>query len=167
MILITHGIIAVATARIVGADTATTAFIVGFVSHFISDAFPHWHYEARILKKMYRKDRGEVTPPITAWDIFHDGGAIAIDGIFGLALPLLAGFLMHQPLLTIFWAVCGGLLPDALQVAYYLFPKTPLAYLQRFHKWIHAEKLLDDFPVYGIGWQTILSIVGIAVLLTF
>jgi hypothetical protein len=57
----------------------------------------------------------------------------------------------------------GAIAPDLLQVAYYLAPKTPLRFLQKFHIWIHAKTRLDDEPLWGMGTQAGIGIIALLV----
>jgi hypothetical protein len=63
-----------------------------------------------------------------------------------------------------FWAILlgafGAMLPDPLQFFYGRFPHEPLRTLQRFHRWMHADRQID--PGFGIGSQLALVTLVVA-----
>ena len=135
------------------------ALLAAFFSHFLLDAFPHWHY--RILSK----SADDLSPfgkkldfgPGFLKDIFRAG----VDFGLGLVVSLaVSGIFFPENLWLVFLAVIAGALPDALQVAYYRFTDSkPLYYLQWLHEKIHSERRLDNEMVKGMTQQAIISAV--------
>lgn len=154
MVLSTHAV-GGAAAALLFPRHPIIAFLAGFASHFLLDAIPHWHYRLRSLKK-------PTANPMDHYFVFdrtflEDLVAMAADVALGLVALLPA--IVIAPGDTPFIILCGalgGIMPDALQIVYYLFRRSPIKYLQRFHKWIHAKTRLDHEPVLGIGAQLLL-----------
>lgn len=169
MVLTTHGVIGLATARLVGATSPAGALAAGFISHFLSDAIPHWHYPTHIFKQFKKR---ESRPAGTALfvlnrEFFLDAASIGMDSFLGIFLPLaISYFFFPDFLVAALCAAVGGVLPDFLQIVYYAFPESPLRYLQRFHMQIHARARLDDVPVYGIAVQAVVGIILLLAALT-
>lgn len=141
--LTTHAIVGATIASVMAAHPIL-AIAAAFASHFLLDAIPHWDYPIR---------SDSVKPGIAAtmkYDgaLFTDLLTIGADAVLGIGLVLL--FLASSGNLKL--VLCGAgaaILPDALQFAYMRFAHEPLASLQRFHRWIHASKNLNDRPIWG------------------
>jgi hypothetical protein len=73
--------------------------------------------------------------------LFRDLALIGFDAIGGIALTLLL-FASPGTIGVIALGAFAGMLPDALQVVYSLYPREPLKALQRFHLWIHTKRHL-------------------------
>ena len=117
MVLTPHALVGAAVAGAVP-EHPVTGFILGFLSHFILDAIPHWDYDLDFFK----------TNSLTVKDLFK----LSLDTVLGLAV---VGF--FTPILI--WGALGGLAPDALQ---YVSRKTNWRWLdpvQKFHLWIHSS----------------------------
>lgn len=156
MILSVHTVSGAATALILR-RYPVLALIASFLSHFLLDSVPHWHYKIFSIESDTASPFGEKMSFGSAFlkDIFRTG----IDFGIGLAVSLAvsAYFFPGNFWLTIFGALAGAL-PDALQVAYYRFPDfKPLYYFQKFNEGAHAKTNLDDRPVLGILQQIVLS----------
>jgi len=154
MVLSTHAL-GGATAALLFPHHPVIAFTAGFLSHFLLDAIPHWHYELRSLKK----------PSGNPMDYYFVSDKRLLRDFLMAASDAALGFLVLLPIMAfmpfdigqaIFWGAVGGIMPDGLQVVYYAFRNSPIKYLQRFHKWIHARARLDDKPLVGVGAQLIL-----------
>lgn len=96
MILSTHAIVGAAIASFLPSHP-TTAFVLGFASHFVLDAIPHWDYPIR---------SAAVDPKIGAPMTFdrallRDAVVIGSDGLVGilgaLLLFRLVGWAMVNP----------------------------------------------------------------------
>ncbi len=162
MILATHSVAGAVTAIILRKHPVL-AFLAAFSSHFILDAIPHWDYKLDSQVDNPRSPFGRkfVFDKRFLNDILKTG----IDFGLGSSLSLfIAGILFPDYLLITGMGSVAGALPDFLQLIYYLFPDSPLAYLQRFHFRIHAEKRLDGFPVIGIATQAVIVAVCIVIL---
>ena len=167
MILATHAIAGAALAAIMP-DRPILAFTAGVASHFLLDAIPHWDYELR--SKQEDKNNPLNNDMIIGRDFWLDLIKLGADTFLGLGLGWLffqSFFLDHGALgfLTFVAGAIGGLLPDALQFAYFkLRPPAGgwLTTLQRFHYWIHADHDHKLEPIIGIISQAF--IVAVVVL---
>lgn len=158
MILCSHAIVGAALASLMPSHPVA-AFAVGFASHFALDAIPHADYPIRS-----QSINPEIGAPITLdasllWDVV----TIGFDGLFGI---LAAVFLFGLPMEH--WAVLlgamGAMLPDPLQFVHARFPHEPLRTLQRFHRWAHTDRQIQD-TVLAVGTQAgfVAVVVGIAI----
>jgi hypothetical protein len=148
MILSTHAIIGAAIASFLPSHPAA-AFVLGFASHFVLDAIPHWDYPIR---------SASVNPNIGApmtFDrtLFQDAITIGSDGLLGILAALFL-FASAENLWAILLGSFGAMLPDPLQFAHVRFPHEPLRTIQRFHRWMHTDKRING--VLGIGSQLVL-----------
>jgi len=162
MILSTHIIIAAAASKPV-LHNPVLVFLISIASHFIADMIPHWEYR---LKSVYEKENR----PLDA-SIIRDKKAISrdlvkvfIDGSLGVLVIfyLLSPEFSAKELLPFFLIIIGGVLPDSLSVLYWIFPRSPLVYVQRFHNYIHSNISLVDRPILGITSQIFINAVAIA-----
>ncbi|MFH1246154.1 MAG: hypothetical protein V1489_00030 [Candidatus Liptonbacteria bacterium] len=58
----------------------------------------------------------------------------------------------------------GGVLPDFLNLVYYVFPKSLLKYFKRFHHAVHADMRLDNNYALGLSMQLAILFLLAAVL---
>ena len=158
MILSTHAVVGAAIASFLPSHPIA-ALVLGFTSHFVLDAIPHWDYPIR---------SASVNPKINAPVIFDaallkDAVTIGADGLFGSMVGLLL-FATPEGLLAILLGIFGAMLPDPLQFVHARLPYEPLRTLQRFHRWAHTNKQFTDNIVLGAGSQLALvaSIVVLA-----
>ncbi len=160
MTLTTHAVTGAAFAVLVPTHPVG-AFALGFASHFLLDAIPHWDYplasveedKENVLNNDIKLNR----------DFLHDLVKIGADAVLGLALALLAfAFFLHIPFLAVLCGAIGAMTPDALQFVYMKWRHEPLITLQRFHMWIQSGKNLQNKPVLGM-----LSQVALIVLVVF
>ena len=84
MILSTHAIVGAAIASFLPSHP-TTAFVLGFGSHFVLDAIPHWDYPIKSASV-----DPEIGAPVT-FDraLLRDVVVIGSDGLFGILGALL------------------------------------------------------------------------------
>lgn len=136
------------------------ALLAAFLSHFVLDAFPHWHY------KIFSKSADSSSPfgekldfgAAFAKDIFRTGIDFAIGLVVSLAISKI--FFPPENLSLVFFGAIAGVLPDAIQVIYYRFKDfKPLYWFQWLHEKIHSERRLDNEPVKGVAQQIILSVI--------
>jgi hypothetical protein len=158
MILSTHAIVGAAIASFVPAHPAA-AFVLGFASHFALDAIPHWDYPIR---------SASVNPKIGApvsFDraLLRDALVIGSDGLVGVLLALFL-FASSLSLWSILLGAVGAMLPDPLHTIDAHFPHEPLRTLQRFHRWIHTDKRMENISFWAVGSQ--IALVAIVVGLT-
>ena len=157
MVLVTHAIIGTALAQRLG--NLGAVFLIGFLSHYIFDMVPHWHYPSpRIVKAMHPSRMGKKTVSFSS-DFFPEMARVALDLALGFALSFL--FFKAEPV-TIFIAATGAVLPDLLVGWARMWPRRALVLHDRFHRWVHSEIRLDDNHILGIGSQ-----IGIIILSVF
>ncbi len=157
MILSTHAVVGAAIASFLPTHP-TAAFVLGFASHFVLDAIPHWDYPIR---------SASVDPKIGAPVTFdrallRDAVVIGGDGLFGILAALFL-FASSDGLWSILLGAVGAMLPDPLHFIHAHFPHEPLRTLQRFHRWIHTDKRIKKDIILGVGSQIafVAAIVGL------
>lgn len=156
MILTTHVIAGAALAAAMP-NRPLLAFATGVVSHFLLDAIPHWDYKLRSSRKDENNPLNDNI--VMGRDFQLDLIKISGDAFFGLTLSWFffrSFFTGPLGLLTFAAGTIGGLLPDALQFAYFKLRSPWLTALQRFHQWIHADHARKLKPAVGIVTQTLL-----------
>ena len=154
MTLTTHAIVGATLATLIP-NYPILGFAVGFGSHFILDAIPHWEYS---LNSMKRDEKNPMNDDITIDKTFYkDLLKIGIDGMLGLVLSfVLLGILRNYSFWIIFMGVAGGMAPDALQFFYFKWRHEPLKTLQQFHLWIHSKIDLGNTPIVGVLSQILI-----------
>ena len=58
----------------------------------------------------------------------------------------------------------AGMLPDALQFAYFKWRHEPLVSLQKFHNWVHPKLSLHNKPFIGVLSQAIVILLIVFIL---
>jgi hypothetical protein len=147
MILSTHAIVGAAIASFLPTHPAA-AFALGFASHFVLDAIPHWDYPIR-SPAVHPKIGGPITFDRV---LLRDAFVIGSDGLLGVLVALLL-FASPDGLWSVLLGALGAMLPDPLHTIHAHFPYEPLQTLQRFHRWIHTEKRIKEDVILGIGSQ--------------
>ena len=154
MILSTHAVVGGALASLFPSHPVA-AFAVGFASHFVIDAIPHWDYPLRSIS-VARGARNQVrlTPALA-----RDVALIGFDAIVGFALAI-GIFATPSTIVAVLAGAVGAMLPDPLQFVHTLYPHEPLASLQRFHRWMHTKRQLH-WPI-GVSSQVafVAAVVG-------
>ena len=153
MVLTSHAIVGAALASVIP-KYPLAGFVLGFASHFILDAIPHWDYQLRSSRK-YLKNRLN-DDLIIGPDFYLDLLKISLD----LAVGFVLAFFIFG---SFFWGMVGAVLPDLLQFVYFKARKTPLKYLQRFHRFVHADEDCVG-PVWGIAIQVLLVLFIVIIL---
>lgn len=163
MVLAPHAIVGAATA-VVFRKHPIIAVCAAFLSHFVLDAIPHWHYRLASWHKDPSRPHG--IRVVFGKTIVRDLSIAAIDFSIGTGAALAASlmFVPHYFLLVLAGAI-AGILPDALQIVYYLFPDSAIRYLQRFHMAVHSKKNLDEQSSLGVAFQLSFSAAVIASLI--
>jgi hypothetical protein len=166
MTLTTHAIVGAAVASTLP-NHPVLGFAVGFASHFLLDAMPHWDYK---LRSATENPNNPLAKEITLnkdfiFDLFKMGCDAIFGALVGLFLFGIPNFNLNSILSSmIVWGIIGGLTPDALQFVYFKWKHEPMISLQKFHAvWIHSKIKLDNRPVLGISLQIILIIVVVAI----
>lgn len=148
MVLTTHVVTGAAFASLTP-NQPLLGFAVGFVSHFVLDAIPHWDYP-RISEKKDKNNPMNNDMAINK-DFVKDIFKMGVDGIIGLLITyFIFVFYLKFSTLVILCGVTGGIVPDALQFVQMKWKHEPLTSLRRFHLWIQSWKSLDDKPVLGV-----------------
>ena len=155
MTLATHTVVGSTLGRLTS-RVPVVGFLLGFASHFLLDAIPHWDYR---LSSSVKDEVNPLNSDIVlghhfVWDLLK----IGFDVLLGVGVTFLlygGGGGWHN--WSLWTGAFGAILPDFLQFVYYKFRRWPLSALQRFHLWIHTEKRLDGRPVLGVTLQVLLT----------
>ena len=158
MILSTHAIVGAALASFLPAHPIG-AFVIGFGSHFVLDAIPHWDYsiKSRSVDPKFR------APVVFDSALRRDALTIGSDAVFGIMIALLV-FGSRESFWAVLVGAIGAMLPDPLQFLHARWPHGPLQIHQRFHRWAHTNRKIASIP-FGVGTQMTL-VVAVIVLTT-
>lgn len=138
MTLTAHAITGAALASLVP-DQPLVGFAVGFLSHFVLDAIPHWDYKLNSKKEDTNNHMND--DMVINKDFLKDILKIGFDGLLGLLLSLIVfNFYFKFSVFIVLSGAIGAMMPDALQFVYMKWRHEPLTSLQKFHLWIHADK---------------------------
>ena len=160
MTLTTHIIVAGAVAAPL-LHNPPLAFVVGITSHYLLDAIPHWDWELSSLPQGDPQNKNGII--VRHKKIAYDLLRVTLDVSIGLLLLFaigVAGGGINS--LIIFYglgaAALGGILPDALQFAYFvIWRKQPMAAIQWFHDFFHARtKIPHRQMARGLAYQTMI-----------
>ena len=164
MTLATHAVVGGAVASLFP-NHPITAFLVGFFSHFVLDAIPHWDYE--ILSAYANPEKAKEKTKNGSFKIdknfLFDLLRTGSDAFLGLVLV----FLIWYPIVGSQWKILllgaiGGVFPDFLQLVYARFPHQPMSSLQKFHVFLmHADRKLKNSPIIGILSQAFIALVAV------
>lgn len=162
MVLMPHAL-GGAVAGLLFRDTPLAALGAGFLSHFVLDAIPHWHYTLRSKKRSL--DRHAADRWTFDRTFLFDLCFIGLDATLGMVLVIAAtASLPPVERVSLALGAVGGIMADAFQLIYAIFPHSPVKYLQRFHMWAHSVRRLDDRPLLGIGSLVVFALCMFAVL---
>jgi hypothetical protein len=154
MTLTTHAITGATLATLMP-NYPALGFVVGFGSHYLLDALPHWSYPISSLEK--DKENSLNTIMVISKTSYRDFIKVGMDGIFGLILSfVILGIFFHASLLVIFMGAAGGMLPDFLQFCYWMWKSKLLKPLQKLHNWAHTSVRIDNMPVLGVFSQLLI-----------
>jgi len=158
MTLTAHAITGAALASLTP-NNPLMGFAVGFLSHFVLDAIPHWDYA--LLSRKEDENNPMNNDVVIGKDFVKDILRIALDGIIGLLFAcFFYVFYLKYSLFVILCGVVGACLPDALQFVQMKWRHEPFTSLRRFHLWIHSRIRLDNKPVIGIlSYIAVMSLV--------
>jgi hypothetical protein len=161
MTLTTHAITGATLATLVP-NYPVLGFVIGFASHYLLDAIPHWSYSIGSLEKD-RENSLNTTMKISR-NSYKDLIKVGTDGVLGLLLSfIILGVFFHASLLVIFMGAVGGMTPDALQFFYWKWKHQPLTTLQRLHNWAHTSLRIDDRPLLGVTSQLLIILLVVLV----
>ncbi len=151
MILVTHSVIGASLAH--RFTSAAAAFVVGLISHYVSDMIPHWHYPVPEIVRAAEKPPG--TKALTVnMVLFPELIRVSIDLVLGIGLAL---FLFKGSPLVVFFAAFGAVLPDLLVGLAKFYPQKILVWHDIIHRKVHTRIRLDDRHFLGIGSQAAIA----------
>lgn len=162
MTLATHAVVGAAAASLTP-GRPVLGFCLGFASHFLIDAIPHWHYP---LPSVTKDDNNQLNNDVLVFDKNFplDLLKMGADTLLGIALALVFFQAQYPYIFSVaFIGAIAGVLPDALQFVYTKWRHEPMISLQRFHLWIHAKRDLDDQTARGLSYQILIIIVSITI----
>jgi hypothetical protein len=148
MILCTHAIVGAAFGSFVPSHPGL-AFVLGFCSHFVLDAIPHWDYPIRSASLSPRRSSSMRVDRAFVADLL----TIGTDGVSGLA----AAVVLFGPQSGVLAAAIAAMLPDPLQLLHAHFGHEPLGTLQRFHRWIHSKRKIAVVPFGALSQLALLA----------
>ena len=156
MTLTTHAAIAAALAKPLMRGHPLLIFAVALVSHYLSDAIPHWDYPVHSLQHV-SGHKSESEWNYTSAVFWKDLNHMALDAILGMGIL----FFFMRPELPRDWflfslIIIGSMLPDFLQGLYFTKKATFLKPLQHFHDKMHTKIKLGPYPAIGIPFQLII-----------
>lgn len=164
MILMTHALIGAAAAKALNVQNPIAAIVLGYASHLLSDAIPHWDYPILSFSGIQKLEDRRFDPMSVSFR--KDVLRVAFDFSLGISLALLfmrpSSPAQATPLLL---AAFGGMLPDLLQGAYFTGYAPWLAPLQRLHDWCHTKIRLGPYPKIGIPFQIAIALLAISILI--
>ncbi len=138
MTLATHAVVGGLLGAVAAQNPILAAFI-GFTSHFLMDAIPHWDYKLRSSNEdIDNPMENDISPK--GKDFAVDLVKIGFDAILGLVIVYAMFYTFSATILIgAFVGALFAVLPDALQFVYMRFKHEPLTSLQRFHLYMHAK----------------------------
>lgn len=146
MTLTTHAIVGASIASIMPSHPML-GFTLGFASHFLLDAIPHWDYD---LASMVKDENNPLDDDMLInknfiFDLLKISGDIILGFVLiyfllGLSQPFLF-------LIALYAGACGAILPDALQFVYFKWRHEPVISLQKFH--IRIQHHLENHHILG------------------
>lgn len=159
MTLTTHSIIAAAVTKPLAAMNPALAFVVALVTHYLSDAIPHWDYPLKSIENP--EDKETRTWGSSRNAIIRDVSSMAFDGILGAVIVIV----VTRPTGAHEWtwviaAIIGGCLPDFLQ-GLYMFKLKFLRPHQWLHDMFHTHIRLGPYPLVGIPFQLIIAAIAL------
>lgn len=154
MTLLTHAIVGAGAAAVFPTHPVI-AFTTAVVSHFVLDAIPHWDYDIRSARNSTGQPL-DMDMEVKSKDFLIDISKIAIDCTLGFLLAFVFyRLILNLSLPLILLCAFGGVLPDALQFAYFKIRRQPLTALQRFHHYIQRDNKIESAPL-GIFFQAVI-----------
>ena len=158
MTLATHIVIASAITKSLS-TSPILGFFIALLSHYLTDAIPHWDYRLRSLREESPADQRKFS---SLNDFFVDLGKMAFDFFFGavLAIWMLSPDSLEKWIYSA-GIIAGAVLPDFLQGIYYTRRAEFLLPVQKFHDFLHTKIKLGRYPAFGVPLQAILFIVAI------
>ncbi len=156
MTLTTHAIIGGALASAVPTHPIL-AFSLGFCSHFLLDAIPHYDYHLNSLSE--NENNFLDNDMKIGWDFVFDLFKIGLDFLLGFILVFLFFGMSHNFFYNsvLFWGAFGAVIPDAFHFIYFKFKHEPFISFEKFHLEIQHD--LKENHLLGWSLQVVLIIV--------
>lgn len=160
MILTTHILGAAALTQPIVSSGSLALFLGAIASHYVLDAIPHRDYAFDSVIREGDGKRARVLG-IDTKKLSHDLFKLLCDGIVGV----LVLFFLVRPELSIVGLlpfgliIFGAILPDILQLVFWFFPKGPMPFIHRFHRWVHVSR--EPRGSVGFVVQIILIVVSV------
>jgi len=141
-------------------------FALGFTSHYVLDAIPHWER----LYGIHYND--ELVGAYSNWPRYVTFQALA-DTFIGCAafFTILIFIVPDQSRATVFWGGAGAALPDLMDSVPWWSEYTKRLpvwrYLTRLHDWVHSDyDLQRKLPLFlGIASQAAVIIAALLILM--
>lgn len=161
MTLATHIVIAAAVTKPLTLSPFI-GFFIGVISHYLSDAIPHWDYRLHsILDKGLdapSEDKRTIDYALFVKDIRNT----ALDFFIGLGVALFLFWpITMQEFLYVLLVSFGGVLPDFLQGVYFTGKAPFLKPVQKFHDLMHTDIKLGRYPLIGIPLQAVIVLISL------
>lgn len=141
MILATHILGAAALTQPIASSGSLALFLGAIASHYVLDAIPHRDYTLDSVIREGDGRRARVLG-IDAKKLLRDIFKLLCDGVAGVVIL----FFLIQPeasvsgLAPFGLIILGAVLPDILQFVFWFFPKGPMPFIHRFHRWVHVSR---------------------------
>lgn len=160
MTLTTHAIVGAVIASAVPSHPVL-AFSLGFCSHFLLDAIPHWDYNLSSLSE--NKNDPLDSDMKIGKSFFLDLCKLGLDFLLGFFLVFLFFGKSGDGALnvTLFFGALGAVLPDALHFVYFKFKHEPFRSIEKFHHKIMYH--LENNKALG-QWNQVFLIVAVVLL---
>jgi hypothetical protein len=153
MILSTHAFVGALAGRLLP-DSPVAAFAVGFASHFLLDAIPHWDYQLSSIQG----EGMEKNMVVRSRAFLRDSIKMGTDLVLAVFMVWFAMKEMPGASPSMIAGAIGGFSPDALQFLFWKVRSEPLASIQRFHQWVHTSVRIKN-PHVGIPAQMAVVII--------
>lgn len=155
MTLATHIIIAAAATKPIASAHPLLIFAVAIITHYLSDAIPHWDYSLSSIDSEIRHEKRKWKLDDSTF--LRDIRNIAFDGLMGtLLVALITSPSSTNEFLWLFLAASGAVLPDFLQGVYYTRRADFLRIIHHFHGFMHSKISLGPYPLIGIPFQAVI-----------
>lgn len=155
MVISTHSVVGGVTAGVL-TGVPFLGFLVGILTHYILDYFPHWDYRLRTT-------HGEA---MNAKNLYFDLTRLILDAFLALVFLSIVFWFGSLSLIVVLSGALGGILPDIFQLIYKKIIKTePFESFQKIHDFFHTSNKIQ--PLKGILVQVFLILFFVFLGLSF
>jgi len=159
MILTTHAIVGAAVGRLFPFNPII-AFLAGFVSHFVIDAIPHWHYKVESIESEPKSsERAFLINKRLVFDFF----VIGLDLLIGLYLAMEIFDRGDYSNYSVFAGALGGIFPDGLVFLSLIWRTKILLLFRKFHRFVHARWNINKSFVLGPLSQLVFIVIAVLI----